>query len=203
MDYNDIHSRMERLYASIDERFDKDIEKHVKRFRTEEDTPTGNKLLKIGVSFNNKNNEAVARNKIFTIIDNLAKLKDHLKNKMASKGLEKNKIELEINSSIDLQLIMDISNQDKHGSPLTRTNRSGKNPQIQNVTSLLRVSGQSSVKINPFWTKSVQVEQGNADVKIDADITDGNGDKLCSLDQLIDNATLRWEEIIRKYNLTE
>ena len=60
-------------------------------------------------------------NKIFIIFYNLASLKDNIKNCLEKKGLDKNLIEIEINNSLHLQVLIDIVNQEKHGYPLKKT----------------------------------------------------------------------------------
>jgi len=195
MDFNDIKTRLERVYSSINARFDNNIEKHVKKHLIH--IKEENKVL-IGVSFNKISKEVDDLNKIIMIIHNLANLKDHLKSIISGRDETPEVIEQEINNSFDLQLIIDLSNQEKHGYPLTRTNRSGKNPQIRNVNNVLQLTGSSSVRIS----MNGKVEsQGNVKVSIIADITDENGNKIVELDKLIGNAISKWEEVIKKYNL--
>lgn len=198
MDFNDITIRLKRIYSSIDARFDYDIDKHINIEK--ESTPT---QKSIKVSFDKQTNESDALNKIVTIIDNLAKLKDHLRNRLFTNGVNPQIIENEINNSFHLQIVLDLSNQDKHGSPLTRTNRSNKNPQIENVESAMQLTssqGQASFFIMDPITGEYKT-QGDCKVVIMADILDDQKNKLMGIDELIDGAISQWERIIKKYNI--
>jgi len=197
MNFNDVQSRLKRIYSSINARLDSEIGKHINIKNTNGWTM---------VSFDKENDESINLNNIMVIIDNLAKLKNHLiniiySNKKPTKG-QTNIIEDTINNSLSLQLVMDLSNQDKHGSPLTKTNRSSKNPQIKNVRSSLRLTGHdgqpSKFTMSPITGKINS--EGDCKIVINADIMDECGKKIMDVDKLIDGATLEWEKTIEKYH---
>lgn len=92
-----------------------------------------------------------------------------------------------------------MANQEKHGYPLTKTRRSQKDPLIKNVSrSLMRSNKPDNIRVERSDGAAIQ----NAMVSITADITDSNGNLLCQLDDLIENALNNWEGIIKKYNIT-
>jgi hypothetical protein len=199
MDYNDIKTRLERVYSSIKSRFDNDVIKHQKVERNITET-----VASFKISFDKGLNASDAENKIFTIIHNLANLKDNLKKSLYDSGGNEQDIENEINSSLHLQLILDLSNQDKHGYPLTKTKRSLKDPQIKNIAQSLSLgssgpNSSSSYSINPFTGQSTM--SGDCKTVINAEIVDSSGNLIIHLDELINASIAKWEEVIKKYNI--
>lgn len=87
-------------------------------------------------------------------------------------------------------------NQDKHGYPLTKTNRSNKNPLLKNFKqSLQLLSRFSSFSI----TKTGEIKtQGSSRITISCDVYDDKGNKICNIDELIENCLHLFEKIIDK-----
>ena len=134
MDFNDIKTRLQRVYNSINAIYDTDIEGGINVEIRE--TSDG---ISMKTTFG-RNDETEAQVKIISIIHNIANLKDNLKNRLRDLRLNPQLVEAEINNSLPLQLIADLSNQDKHGYPLERTQRSNKDPLIKNIKSGLQLS---------------------------------------------------------------
>lgn len=196
MDYNDTNSRLERLYLSINQKFEDDVFEHIQTRQITE----GNQVT-ISVTFDAKHNENETINRINTIVSNLANLKDHLKVKLSKKREDPQKIEDEINNSIELQLILDLNNQEKHGYPLTKTRRSNKDPKITNISKA--ISPKPNVKPTAFIRNPVTGAgyTNNMAIVITADVVDNQGNLLYDLSNLIDKSLSIWESIITKYNL--
>ncbi len=156
----------------------------------------------MSITFGKDSPEEIA-NKIFLILHNLSSLKDHLKNCLRNKGYQQNIVETEINNSLHLQVLVDLVNQEKHGYPLTKTNRSGKNPIIRNASQVLQLAKNtppgSSVSITIGSDGSIE-QEGNWTISIDADIYDDKGILLFKLDELIETCFNKWEGIISIYH---
>jgi hypothetical protein len=193
MDLDDIKNRMKRVYLSINQRYDDDLVKHINIKHTQ--TAKGGE---VSISFGG-DDQTEAINQTFLIISNLAKLKDHLKKLLVSKGGSGSDIENEIDQSEHLKLVVDLDNTEKHGKG--RDSRSGKHPSLSNIgRALSSKSGQSmSFTIDPF-SGAFQTE-GDVAIVITADILDNNGNKICSLEELVNKSIETWEHIIQKYNL--
>lgn len=193
MDYNDIKARMERTFSSINERFDEDINKH-----------TNVELWKNGKGFSltfGNTDKDVILNKIFTILHNLSSLKDHLKLCLKKNGYDSKLVELEIDKSIHLQVLIDIVNQEKHGAPLKRP-RSNKNPVIDEPTNNFRLARKMGdvTEIN-FTNEGKVISHGSPPTMfIDAIIRDDKGNLLFRLDELVETSFNKWLEIAKKYN---
>src|SRR3989344_1285084 len=196
MDFNDINSRLERLYISAGQRFDSNIAPHV-QIKDEVINTSG--LRRMTISFDRDHDENQATIKVLSIIGNLANLKDHLKNKFKEIGSDPEKVEEAITKSFHLQLILDLYNQEKHGSPLIKFRRSGKDPRIVKVSQALSVrsggkSNTASFTIDPF---SGQIRtEGDVVIVITAEIIDNQGQIICYLDELIKEGIKVWESLI-------
>lgn len=192
MDYNDIQSRLERIYSSINEQYfyGDDALKMVHSEMT-------NKHL--AISFFNPEDRVKILNQINNIISNLANIKDCLKRKLEQRKDDPQVIENEINNSLYLQLILDLASQERHTYPLTKIRRSKKDPLIKNIDRVLTTSNKPD---NIRHEKNDGSAIMNAMVVITADITDLQGNLLCHLDDLVKNTLSVWEQIIKKYNIT-
>lgn len=195
MNYNDISQRLKRTLSSLNARFDDDITKHinVRRELTEESWSVS---MTVG-----DDDEPTMFNKIFTILYNLASLKDHLKNCFTKQGINPKIVEQEIDNSLHLQVLIDIVNQEKHGYPLTKSNRSGKNPLISSPWQALTLS-----VTEPGEVASISFDlngelniSGSSKVQIVATITDGQNNVLFSLDELVESCYEKWENLAKSY----
>jgi len=186
MDFNDLTLRLERTYASIGQATDCDILKYVHVQRVSEGD---NRYL---ITFDNGKNEAEKANILFPIIEHLAKLKDHLKNML---GTNSGIVEDTINNNQYLQLIMDLSNAEKHGYPLTSSNRSNKKPKLINVINSLVIPPQEQIGIN--LKTGELVEWNNCYITIDGDVVDEYDVFICHIPQLLSSSTRAWENFIK------
>ncbi len=195
MDYNDINLRLKRLYQSLEQRFETDVFGSTQTKHTKE-----GKTFSVTISFDAKYDEHETFNRINTIISNLANLKDHLRARLKAQGGDPKRIEDEINESPPLQLVLDLSNQEKHGYPL-KTRRSKKDPKIINVSK--GISAKPGVRATGIITDPITgaSHSNNMVVVITAEVVDGQGKYICSLNDLVDRSLAAWEAVIAKYNL--
>ncbi len=191
MDYNDVQARLKNIYSSIDEQYSYGHEALGMAHWEQTDN-------QISFSFLNPNNKPRVINQINNVISNLANIKDCLKKKLQDRGDDPQAIEYEINDSLYLQLVLDLSNQEKHGYPLTKTSRSQKNPLIKNVN---RGLSRSNRLDNIRYEQSDGSVIVNMMIIITADVTDSQDNLLCRLDELVENALKFWENTIKKYNI--
>ena len=192
MNYNNVQNSLKKIYSSIGEQFSYGHD-------ALDTTHTEIKDNSVSISFFNPNDEPKVLNQINSVIANLANIKDCLKQKLKQRGDDPKIIENEINNSPYLQVILDLSNQEKHGYPLTRTRRSGKDPLIKNIGRSLSPSNKPD---NIRYENSDGSALVNFMAKITADITDSQGNILYRLDDLVENALNAWEQIIKKYSIT-
>lgn len=196
MNFNDIKERLSRLYATLHPRFDIDIEKHTK----EEVVKKESGILEYRATFG-ASSEPENINSVMNVVHGIAGLKDHLKNRM--KTLHKNPQDVErlIDASLQLQLIIDLDNKDKHGAPLTRSNRSGKNPQLKNIRQgLAGGGGRVTYQTHPATGQEFERSR-NVQIAVTADVVDEQGVVIMSFDQLVSGSMKEVEAFIHRNGL--
>lgn len=191
MDYNNIKSRIQRTYRSLNARYDDDIWQHAHYHFYQR----GNEQ-RVSITFGTEDETEIIGT-ILTILYNLASFKDNLKNSMKEKGLDFRIVEREIDKSFHLQVLMDIVNQDKHGAPLNRY-RSKKKPIIKDATQSLRMGSK-----NRDIEGNVISKDGPSKMLIDAKIRDEDNNILFYLDDLVEVCYSKWIAIIKEQNLAE
>jgi len=191
MKFNDIEQRITNLYSSIDlhfELFSKKTEPQQKEI-TFDDGKKGISIT-IGNEETTELEKGRAYSQILNIIHNLANFKDNLKKALSEKNISEKLVEIEINSSKELQIIADLSNQDKHGYPLKFTRRSKLDPIIDNVNHSWNVKlPLGKIFHNPMMDDTI----------VDADILDKNRVFIFKFSELIEKATITWENFILKH----
>ncbi|MHC4795220.1 MAG: hypothetical protein ACYTF1_01130 [Planctomycetota bacterium] len=78
-----------------------------------------------------------------TVIHNIANMRDHLRRWAAHNGHDKTKVDQTVDNSLDLQIIKDLSNNDKHGYPPRDGGHSGKCPQIVDINRVMQLQTQA------------------------------------------------------------
>jgi len=176
MDYDDIRTRLNRTYKSLDIRYDEAVEKHIRIEKWADGR---------GESwhFGDEEEKPETVNKVMTILYNLASLKDHLKNGFKKSNLDSKVIDKEIDESLHLQVLIDIVNQDKHGSPL-RNPRSTKSPKLMGLGNGMRMADPRTGE-----EKFTMVISGT--------IIDKNGERIFGLDELVETCFAKWEKLFK------
>ncbi|MCH7903983.1 MAG: hypothetical protein IH944_05375 [Armatimonadetes bacterium] len=194
MDFNSIEERLERLYSAIDERADVDLQKHV---RVKLVGTPGKEPFEAKISFDGVEDRAGKSRVIISINENLANLKDNLKNRL---GARRELVEEFIDTNVALQLLIDLANANKHGYPLTRTERSGRSPRLENIGCSCVVPPGETFGIN---LKSGQViGSEKCRIEITADVVDKAGEPICKWSSLINDAIEGWETFMRQHNIS-
>lgn len=198
MSYEDINSRINRMYLSVDATIDEDIPSHinVRREKTE-------KGGTVSISFSNEEDVLVILNEIFSVISSLAKLKDHLNRKLKHKNIDPKSFIDEIKNSEHLKLIIDLDNLDKHGPG--RDSWSGRFPKIINVGRGISQRDVKSQEPSVFeFSTSGQVKWNNNTVIVNTGtIVDKDDKVICGYNELVRNSIDAWEAIIQKFNLRD
>ncbi len=198
MDFNDLNSRLKRLSLALDKRYELDIKPQVNISRK----VSGN-IHEVDFSFGAMD-ETEMIERIFSVINNIAGLKDHLKNKLESIGKNPKLVEDMINGSRTLSLILDLWNQDKHGYPLKKTNRSKLNPQIVNVDQGLVISNSSnkaSVSFTITEDNASYSSSENAAIAISGEVIDGSGKFIISVENMFRQAIVDLENFLKTQSL--
>lgn len=197
MDYDNINSRLKRLYLSVDQQYEDDVLEHMQT-RTE---VGDDGMLSVIFDFRAKHDEDETVNRINGIISGLANLKDHFKKVMQERGGDPQVIEDEIDKELPLQVILDLNNQEKHGYPLTKYRRSKKDPKIVDIDKA--ITARPGVVPTAFIRNPITGAgaTNNMTIVITAKIVDGSGNLLYYLNDLVDRSLNAWEGIMAKLKL--
>jgi len=198
MDFNDLDSRLKRLSIALDKRYELDIKPQVNISRK-----VSENIYEIGFSFGAMG-ETEMIERIFSVINNIASLKDHLRNKLESTGKDPMLVENMINGSKVLSLILDLWNQDKHGYPLKKTSRSSLNPQIINVNQGLVISNSSNkafASFNITADSASLASSENAAIAISGEVIDGSGKFIMSVENMFRQAIIDLESFLKTQGL--
>lgn len=198
MDFNDLDSRLKRLDLALDKRYELDIRPQVNISRK-----ISGDVHEIGFSFGAMGETEMVE-RIFSVINNIASLKDHLRNKLESIGKDPKLVESVIDDSKALCLVLDLWNQDKHGYPLKKTNRSKLNPQIVNVDQGLVISNSStraSVSFTITENSASYTSSENAAIAVSGEVVDGSGKFIISVENMFRQAVVDLENFLKTQNL--
>lgn len=185
MDFNDLDSRLKRLSLSLNKRCELEIKPQVNISRK-----VSGDVQEIGFSFGAMD-ETEMIERIFSVINNIAVLKDHLENKLELIGKNPKPVEDMINSSKALSLVLDLWNQDKHGYPLKKTNRSNLHPRVVNVDQgivILDSANKASVSFTITEDNASYASSENAAIAISGEVVDGSGKFIISVENMFRQA---------------
>lgn len=195
MDFNDLKKRIDKTFVSIGNISDNNVSGETKIT----DRIFGTQHI-LSVTFGN-DDLSTMENKIFIILHNLSTIKEHLKNCISEKGSDPIMVEKEIDNSLHLQVLIDLVNQEKHGYPLKKTNRSRKNPIIKDIDQALtfRKTQQGEFSTFSFSSDGMITTDGKSFISIVANIFDDKNNKLFDLDELIETCFSKFKEIAKTY----
>ena len=193
MDINDIKNRLAMLEVSLK----KQLEPSKPYSTVAWNDKTGEFITSI--HFGTRGMLEMQR-EVYALISELASLKDILKIQMNSKGLDQELVEKAIDSSFNTQLLIDINNEYKHGSPI-RHYRSGKRPKLINISEGLEVPPGEQFSLDVEYFSGMVKLNKNLSAKIVADVVDGDGTKFCTLDEIVKGTVALYRQFISQQGL--
>jgi hypothetical protein len=156
------------------------------------------------IDFSQGTTDVGLANIISLLIANIACMKDHLKVWCAKNGKSFDGENL-INTNIDVAIVHDLWNIDKHAD-LNRPPRSGHRPKVQNLRQSLKLStgtsaGSAAVFTIDPRTGKVKTETkvgGSVSLAINGDVVDEYGVLLGDFAGICERATTAWEQTLRR-----
>ena len=142
-----------------------------------------------------------------SVIHNIANLRDHLRRWAARNGRDRNKVDEAVNRSLALQIIKDLSNNDKHGYPPRGGGHSGQSPRLVGVERVFRLitkpeSG-SYVTMTLGHDGAPKVSgSGSAKAVITGDVVDEDNNTIGYLHEIAVEAVEAWERLLSDFNVT-
>ena len=188
------------MYAAIGETEEHDMRKLRARVRT------GQHFACVCQDFSGGLSQAQLDNTAYGLVHNVASLRDHLKRWASHNARDKEKVEAALRASTPLQIIIDLSNNDKHGHPPRDGGKSGLSPRLTNVRRAMRLTTKSE---RGSWVgltldargQPVVHGPGEAKAVLTGDIVDGAGTHIGELCDVASEAVGAWEQLLQAYRL--
>jgi hypothetical protein len=193
--------RLHRLYAAVETAVEGDLSKFPPKVIADEHQ------FGIYQDFLGGLTEPQLSNLAHTIIHNIANLRNHLRRWAGKNGRDPKDVDKTIAGSAALQIIIDLSNNDKHGYPPRDGGHSKKSPKLAEVKRVLKIStgpgpGSSvAIVLTPSGPKQTTCGGGSAQVIVTGRVVDGNGAPLGDLYKLGNEALKAWEQQLQAFGI--
>ena len=140
------------------------------------------------------------------VIHNLANLQDNLRKWAAHNGHDKAKVDQAVNTSFDLQIIKDLSNNDKHGYPPRDRGHSGKCPKLVDINRVMQLKTQAKKGSYIGMTLDAQgipkiFGNGTAKAIITANVVDNDNNLIGDFYEIANRAVEAWEQLLDYFGL--
>ncbi len=133
--------------------------------------------------------QAEIENMLASLIGNIASMRDHARRAFKGAGIDPDEVDA-IAGEASNAIVQDLFDREKHGGISRSGDYSGRNPELRNQVSFLRMSG-GGVVIGPELQK---VGDGSAQIAVDADVIDADGKRIGELTAICEAAITAWEE---------
>jgi hypothetical protein len=196
----ELHTRIRRVYAAIDPLHDFDIGKLPAKVVQNE------RGIGMFQDFSGGLTKEDIENLAYAVVHNIANLQDHLRRWAANNGMDEKKVDATVNGSLPLQLIKDLSNNDKHGYPPRRGGRSGAAPQLVNLGRRMRLTpgpeagSKIMMTFAPDGTPRIS-GSGVAYAVLTGDVVDRDGEPMGDLWEIEQNAVKAWEALLADFGI--
>jgi hypothetical protein len=145
-------------------------------------------------------------NQAHSVIHNIANLRDHLRRWAGQNGRDKAKVDQTIDNSLDLQIVQDLSNNDKHGYPPRDGGRSGKCPQLIEINRVMRLQIQAkkgSMIAMTIGAGGVPkfIGDGSAKAVVTGEVVDNAKNRIGDLYEIANKAVEAWERLLVDFGL--
>jgi hypothetical protein len=141
------------------------------------------------------------------VVHNIANLGDHLRKWTRKSGKNPGEVDETIAGSFELRVLLDLSNNDKHGYPPRDGGFSKRSPKLVELERCIRLKPAKGSTGMTFTVslrdgpKRVPPEEGSAIVVISGSVVDAAGVRLGDLSDLSAAAIKAWEELARRFGI--
>jgi hypothetical protein len=194
-------SRIKRLYASIDAAQEFDMTSLPARVWRDD------RHTEVLQDFMGHLSEEDLANLVHAVIYNIANLQDHLRRWAACNGQDKTKVDATFTGSRALQIIKDLSNNDRHGYPPRGRTNSGLAPRltelgrVMQMTTKERAGSSVVMTLGPDGMPKVS-GSGTARAVITGNVVDKDGNNLGDLLEIEQQAVQAWEALLEDFGVT-
>jgi hypothetical protein len=196
----ELAARVRRIYAAIDAVQEFDLAKVP---ATVISTPRFHGVMQ---DFRGGMSEEQISNAAHILIYNIANLRDHLSRWVKSNGKDAGKVDVTFAGSLELRILKDLSNNDRHGPP-DRPGNSKLWPWLKDVNRVMRlaprpVKGSVVVVTIGATGRTNVLGDGSASVVITGQVADQSGKIIGDLFEMELKAVQVWEALLAEYGLT-
>lgn len=145
-------------------------------------------------------------NQAHILVHNIANLRDHLRKWAAHNGHDKNRVDQTVDSCLEVQIIKDLSNNDKHGYPPRDGGHSGRCPQLTDVNREMRLQTQAKKGSMIAMTLGADgsprfIGDGTAKAVVKCDVVDNDKHRIGDLYDIAIKAVEAWEALLADFGL--
>ncbi|MCK4791002.1 MAG: hypothetical protein KAV87_45135 [Desulfobacteraceae bacterium] len=138
------------------------------------------------------------------LIHNIANLRDHLRKWAVQNGKDKEKVDRAFAQSLELKIIQDLSDNDKHGYPPRNGSRSGKYPQLIDINRVMQLKTQAKKGSTIGMTLGAGgapkfFGDGTAKAIITGDVVDNKNNRIGGLHTIATKAVEAWEQLLSDF----
>lgn len=146
-------------------------------------------------------------NHAYLVIHNIANLRDHLRRRAASNSKDKGKVDDALRQSPELQIVIDLSNNDKHGYPPRDGGHSRKCPKLVGITRVMRLATRAEARSTSAMTLGSDgtprfLGDGTAKAIVTGDVVDRDNNRIGDLYEIAAKAVEAWERLLSEFNVT-
>ena len=198
--YDTILQRIRRIYDSIG-----DIEEYdPNKFKAT--VIQNDKIKAVFQDFRGGFSNGDLSNYAHLVIHNLANLQDNVKRWAAHNGHDKAKVDQAVNNSFDLQIIKDLSNNDKHGYPPRDRGHSGKYPKLVDINRVMQLKTQAKKGSTIGMTLDAQgipkiFGNGTSKAIITGNVVDNDDNLIGDFYEIANRAVEAWEQLLDDFGL--
>ena len=195
-----IRQRISRIYAAIGAIEEADPQKlKATVIQTE-------KISAVFQDFRGGFSDDELSNQAHTVIHNIANLRDNLRRWAASKGHDKNKVDTAVENSFELQVIQDLSNNDKHGYPLRDGGHSKRSPHLIEINRVMCLQTQAKKGSMIAMTCGADgvprfLGDGTAKAVVTGDVVDNANGRVGDLYEIAIKGVEAWERLLVDFGL--
>ena len=191
--------RLERIYAAVG------ASKEVDLSKVPPQVVVSSKGFAIFQDFRGGLSDADLANIVHSMIQNIAGLKDHVKEWLEKKGIDPQKMFDHIYKSDGLMICLDLWNREKH--PNLKRSYSKKFPKLENVNRVLLLTTKAekgSAVVMQLTPKGLEqtAGSGSSEVVVTGDVVDNQGNKLGDIQRFASEAVQAWEDFLRSHGVS-
>lgn len=165
---------------------------------------TTGKCIGVFQDFRGGLNDAELSNLAHMLISNIANLHDHLRKWAVKNGKDKEKVNEAFNQSLELRIIQDLSDNDKHGYPPRNSGYSKKRPHLVDINRVMQLKPQAKKGSSAVMTLGANgvpkfLGDGTHKAIITGNVVDNKNNRIGDLHEIATKAVEAWEQLLTDF----